>query len=499
MRGAAKPFLITVVVIIALIALMDSNTPQGPDSSTTLHIFCAAGIKVPVAAIAKAYEEEYGVQIQLDFEGSGSLLSKLEVRQEGDIYIAADSSYTDIAVEKGLVQETLPACLLVPVIAVPKGNPKNIHGVQDLYREDIRISLANPDAASVGKTTKKLLSKLGYWEKVEAAVKNRGVFKPTVPEVANDLKLGTVDAAIVWDVTVNQYPELDAIALESSDEFKKNVTVGILTASKSPTEALRFARYMNAPSKGGVIFEANGFPPLPGDEWTESPEILYYSGGVNRVAIKDTLASFQEREGITITTIYNGCGILLGQIKGGGQPDMYHTCDVSFMEGVESQFTQAKAISQTDIVIIVPKGNPKNIRTLADLAKGPLQLGVCNEEQSTLGAMTEILLRDQGLYDAVQKNVVVNTPTADLLVSQLVVGQLEAAIVYKANTTKITDKADIVPIELDGAIATQTVAIAQQTKYPMLLQRLEAALNTSTSKEQFQMSGFDWVSADTTP
>ena len=499
MRGAAKPLLITIVAIVALVALMDSNSPKGADKTTVLQVYCAAGIKVPVAAIAKAYEEEYGIKVQLDYDGSGTLLSKLEVRNEGDIYIAADSSYTDIAIEKGLVEETFPTSLLIPVITVAKGNPKNIQGIDDLLRDDIRLSLANPDAASVGKTTQKLLTKYGQWDSVKAAVQDRGVFKPTVPELANDVKLGTVDAAIVWDVTVNQYPELEAIDLEGADDFQKNVTVGILTASVSPTEALRFARYMNAPTKGGVILEANGFPPLPGDEWAESPEILYYSGGVNRVAIENTLKTFQEREGITITTIYNGCGILLGQIKGGGQPDMYHTCDVSFMEGVESQFTEAKAISKTDIVIIVPKGNPKNIQTLADLAKGPLQLGVCNEEQSTLGAMTEILLRDQGLYDAVQENVVVNTPTADLLVSQLVVGQLEAAIVYKANTTKIIEKADIIPIELDGAIATQTVAIAQQTRYPNLLNRLEMALKTSNSKEQFQMSGFEWVPADTIP
>ena len=39
----------------------------------------------------------------------------------------------------------------------------------------------------------------------------RGVYKPTVPDLANDLKIGTVDVAILFDATVRQYPELEAI------------------------------------------------------------------------------------------------------------------------------------------------------------------------------------------------------------------------------------------------------------------------------------------------
>lgn len=491
MRGAAIPLIMTVVVIAGLVWLLgDSDRPES--GSMGLLLFCAAGIKAPVEEIAKAYEEEFGVSIQIQYGGSGTLLSNLEISNQGDLYIAADTSYTDIARDKGLVQETLPLSLLEPVIAVPRGNPKGIESVDDLLRDGLRLSLANPDAASVGKTGKKLLTKIGLWERINSAVLENGVFKPTVNEVANDVKLGAVDAAIVWDVTVNQYDELEAIAIRGSDDFVKHVTIGVLNASRQSAKALRFARYLAAPEKGSPIFEKHGFPSVLGDPWARSPEILYYSGGVNRVAIEETLRAFQEREGVSIVTVYNGCGILLGQIKSGGEPDLYHTCDASFMRGVEAQFGRAAEISRTDIVIIVQKGNPYNIRTLADLGAKKLQLGVCNEDQSTLGTMTASLLRENGLFDSVNRNVVVNTPTADLLVSQLTVGQLDAAIVYKANATYILDKADVIPLGLDGAVATQTIAIAHETRNPQLLKRLEEALRTAESEKRFLDSGFEW-------
>lgn len=495
MRGPVVPFLVTASVIAISIFLLRDST-DSKSRSTKLLVYCAAGIKAPIEEIAKAYEEEFGVHIQLQYGGSGTLLSNLEIGNQGDLYIAADTSYIDIARESGLVQETIPLSLLRPAIAVAVGNPHNITSASDLLRDGLRLSLGNPGSASIGKTSKKLLEKIGLWDRINAAVQANGVFKPTVNEVANDVKLGTVDAAIVWDVTVNQYDELEAVPIRGSEAFIKHVIVGVLTRSQQPAEALRFARYLAAPEKGGPIFESNGFPSVPGDTWVKKPDILYYSGGVNRSAIEKTLAEFRVREGVSITTIYNGCGILLGQIRSGTAPDIYHTCDASFMRGVEEQFGVAAELSKTEIVIIVKKGNPLNIRSLADLGSKKVQLGVCNETQSTLGAMTAILLRNNDLYEEVSKNVVVNTPTADLLVSQLTVGKLDAAIVYKANTTFIMKHADVIPLQLENAVATQTVAIAHQTRFPQLLRRLEDSLRTARSRERFLKSGFEWLASD---
>ena len=90
--------------------------------------------------------------------------------------------------------------------------------------------------------------------------------------------------------------------------------------------------------------------------------------------------------------------------------------------------------------------------------------------------------------------MVVNTPTADLLVSQLTVGKLDAAIVYEANTTFVGDTAELVYLDLPQARAQQTFAMAQQTEHPQLISRLHDAIRTAESKAQFEASGFDFVS-----
>ena len=90
-----------------------------------LVMFCAAGMKAPVSEIAKQYEEECGVEVQIQYGGSGALLSSLSVGV-GDVYLAADSSYLQRAKASGLVAEVMPVAFLRAGLGVPVGNPLGV-------------------------------------------------------------------------------------------------------------------------------------------------------------------------------------------------------------------------------------------------------------------------------------------------------------------------------------------------------------------------------------
>lgn len=489
----------SLVFLIIMLGLLFYSSPKETSENNdgeSLLMYCAAGIKPPVAASAAQFaEEEFGVPIQLQYGGSGTLLSNLRVAQKGDLYLAADTSYIDIARKQNLVKEAISLAQLHPVIMVKKGNPKNIKSIEDLTKEDVTFALANPDAASVGKLTKKQLEKSNQWDAVS---KSARVFKPTVSEVANDILIGTVDAGIVWDATVNQHgDQAEMIEVPELSQAVKNVTVGVLNSSKRPQQALMFARYLQAKEKGQKQFSKMGYQTVKGDTWEPHPQILLFSGGVNRLAIQDTLKAFEEREGVSINVVYNGCGILVGQINSGQQPDAYFACDSSYMVQVQPKFALPLTVSETDMIIIVEKGNPKNIKSVYDLAGDDLSVGIAHHEQSALGALTKKLLgplriKGKSLYDAIQSNVKTNTPTADLLVNQLRTGSLDAAIVYRANISKVADKLDVVEIKEGRPLAEQPIAILNSTKYPNLMQRLVDQLTSESSRATFESKGFRW-------
>ncbi|MBI1387638.1 MAG: molybdate ABC transporter substrate-binding protein [bacterium] len=492
MNKSQNLIVLSLLVLFALGSVLywDYQIKQEDAKQSALVFYCAAGMKPPVEAIRESYEKEYGVPVLIQYGGSGTLLSNLSVAKQGDLYLAADETYITQGKEKGLIDETISVAYLTPVIAVAKGNPKEIHGVDDLSRDNVALALANPDAASVGRTVKSLLTQSGDWETIQAHCK---VFKPTVNDIANDIKIGSVDAGVVWDAVAAQYPELETVHAPELDAGRMRINIGVLSFTEQPTAALRFARYLTARDKGLKIFQSMGYEVVEGDVWEETPHIVFYSGSVNKPALDDTVKEFSEREGAQIDVTYNGCGILVAQMKAGERPDAYFACDVSFMHQVTDLFLDASNMAKTDIVIAVQKGNPKHIQTLNDLTKEGMLVGVCNEEQSALGYLTARLLKDAGVYEGVRKNVQSEVPIGPFLVNQTVTGSLDAVIVYDVNAKAAADQLEIIHIDHPLANATQPFAIAQTSNHKELIGRLLERIRSAQSEERFKNAGFEWL------
>ena len=64
-------------VLAGLIALLvfDPARWSARPLATSLVVYCAAGLKIPVEAVARDYELAYGVEVQLQFGGSNTLLA----------------------------------------------------------------------------------------------------------------------------------------------------------------------------------------------------------------------------------------------------------------------------------------------------------------------------------------------------------------------------------------------------------------------------------------
>lgn len=459
-----------------------------------LVVYCAAGLKPPVEKIVADYEKQYKVPVRLQYGGSGELLSSLAISKQADLFLAADASYITQGKEKGLIAERLAIARHKPVLAVKKGNPKKIASLADLNRQDVRFALANPETASIGRVTKKVLTTAGLWDSISKRV---AVTKPTVTEVANDVQVGAVDAAVVWDATVAQFQDLQAVPTKELAPESEDVVAGVVASTKQPTAALRFARYLAAPDRGGAYFKPAGYAVADGDPWQEKPEFTLYSGSVNRVAIEKLLQQFEAREGARINTVYNGCGILcatmrtLATTKGAKVPDAYYACDLCFVPPVADLYPEAVMLTEARIGIAVPKGNPKKIKTLLDLAQPGMKLGIANARQASLGFITEQLLKKAGLYKSVMENAKSQVPTGDLLANQVALGSLDAAIVYYTNVKPQSDKLEIVEIKNNPwAKAVQPFSVAAKSPHRQIASRLLTFLQANHSA--FEAAGFRW-------
>ena len=315
--------------------------------------------------------------------------------------------------------------------------------------------------------------------------------------MANDIKLGSVDAGIVWDTTAAQYPELEIVHVPELDAGEASVDITVLNSATNPTAALHFARYVSACDRGLQVFAETHFDVVEGDIWEDVPQMTFFAGSVNRRALDPIIKAFEQREGVRLNTIYNGCGILTGQMKvladnkDRGFPDTYMACDVYYLETVKDWFQEAVNVSDTDIVIAVQKGNPKEIHALTDLLKSGVRVAIGQPDQCTIGVLTRLLLEHEGIYDQLLKdNVVTQTATSALLVPAVTSKSADAALAYRTDTLAESDKVDVITIDSELSKAIQPFSIAKSSKQKNLARRLY--LTIARSRNAFESAGFHW-------
>ena len=496
-RGGTRLQLLVILLSLVGLGVLAAaliNRREHPDQAASgqpLVIYCAASNKSVIEAIRADYEKKYNVPLQIQYGPSQTLLAGIEVSGSGDLFLPADDSYLAMARERKLVADEFPLATMQAVVAVPKGNPKKIERLADLLKDGVRVAQASPDGAAIGKLSREVLTASGQWDELHA---HTTVYKTTVNEVASDVKVGGVDAGIVFDAVLHDYDTLEAVAIPELAEAKAHVGVAVLKASRQPRQALHLARYLSSRDEGLKRYAEFGFRPVKGDAWSEAPELTLYAGSMLRPAIEQTIQAFEEREGVRVTRVYNGCGILVAQMKAGQVPDAYFACDSEFMNQVKDEFTQPTSVSQNELVILVKKGNPHKIRSLKDLSKEGLRVGVGHEKQCAMGWLTQRTFDESGLKTELMKNVVVQTPTGDMLVNQMRSGSLDAAVAYLSNAAGSADFLDAVRIHgIPCSVATQPFAVAKESQHKQLAERLLAAIRAETSRERFTSEGFRWL------
>jgi molybdate transport system substrate-binding protein len=217
-----------------------------------LRIGCGSSMRPPVEDLAKLFQETYGTELLRDYGGSGTVLLQIEESKEGDIYICHDP-YAYVCEDKKISERWHTIAYIDPTIAVLKGNPKNVKGLKDLARTDLKLGLPHRDHSTRGKILWEIFKKNGMAEEIE----KRKFFESRTHDLINQLKLNTVDVAVLWDAPVRAMPEFEAIPIE--DKYKVDaitsatsgrtysmehvkVTVVRLNFSKEPLLAAQFAK-----------------------------------------------------------------------------------------------------------------------------------------------------------------------------------------------------------------------------------------------------------------
>ena len=180
-----------VVATATLLATLGCDN-QSPPTTSSLVLYCAAGIRGPIGELTERFEAQVpGCTVQGQFGGSGTMLAQLTLRADGDLYVAADGVFMQQAEDRDLIDEWVTMARLRPVLAVPTGNPAGIRSLDDIKRDGVRFGIGDPVATAVGRLTKQMLERDGQWIALEARISTRaGTVNALATALANNIWVG---------------------------------------------------------------------------------------------------------------------------------------------------------------------------------------------------------------------------------------------------------------------------------------------------------------------
>lgn len=238
-----------------------TNTPAS--SQESLLVYSGAGLKSAMENLGNAFTDKYGIGVQYNYGGSGTLISQMNLTQKGDVFIPGSTTEYATAKSQGLVGEYQMIAYHVPVIAVQKGNPKGITTIKDFANPGLKIALGDANATAIGKAGAKMFRKFNITEAVEKNVVTR---TPTINELTIIMNTGQADVSLLTLDQINK-DKMDAITIPTSDNVILIVPVGVTTFTKNSENAQKFADFV-ASAEGKAIFVKHGFPAYPDSEYT---------------------------------------------------------------------------------------------------------------------------------------------------------------------------------------------------------------------------------------
>ncbi len=248
-----------IISILMILLFLITSCNRKAHKQKELLIYCGITMIKPIMEIKSIIEKEYDCNILITKGGSGNLLTSLELNKIGDLYLPGSDSYIKKCWEQDLISDTVFVGYNRASIMVQKGNPKNITSdLNNFINKDYAVVIGNPESGSIGKETKRILTKKGIFEEVSNNALQLTTDSKKLFQVLKDKK---ADLVINWYSTSKWEEHKDyvtAIKIDEKYAEKKKLVIGLLKTSKHLEIAKRFMALARS-KEGKEIFRKYGF------------------------------------------------------------------------------------------------------------------------------------------------------------------------------------------------------------------------------------------------
>jgi molybdate transport system substrate-binding protein len=197
-----------------------------------------------------------------------------------------------------------------------------------------------------------------------------------------------------------------------------------------------------------------------------------------------------DNPGATIDFNFATSSELANKLTQGAGADVFATADSAQMDTViKADLASSDPVNfaSNTLVIVTAPGDPKQIRSFADLGKPDVRVAVC-QASAPCGSAAQRIEDNTGVHF----NPASEEPLSAGVLTKVTNGEVDAGLVYLTDAHRAGDKVSTVTFpESDEAVTTYSIVILKQTTQPALAQKFVDLLAGATGQRVLTQAGFN--------
>ncbi len=230
----SKYFIVIILLLLLTLVLWSVNhgkvRTESSQEARVLTLYCDVALRPVLEEIIGTFQRRSDIRILSEYAASNTLLDTfIEDPDIADLFLAVDISFLDQARNAGRVDDIHVIAQTKPVLMLRSGMPHIVLSIKDLTQSGVRVGM--PDLMSaLGRVTVGVLK--NYDMELEDIQHNIVVQDATAPELANAIRTGRIDVALVWESLARMTDRSEWLSIP---EDKSNVVgVGIARSVRTP-------------------------------------------------------------------------------------------------------------------------------------------------------------------------------------------------------------------------------------------------------------------------
>lgn len=251
-----KKISLSIMMVIGILSLLFVGCTNNNEEKT-LTVSIAASLQKPMEKIATNFKKEYGIKVQYNVGGSGTLKKQIDDGANVDLFFSANTKYAQDLIDEGLVNKDESYRILSNELVLIENNDydKTIDSLEDLKKVDGKIAMGEVSTVPAGQYAEESLEKAGVYKDIQ----DKLVFARSVTNVKTYVENGEANLGFVY--------KTDALDLKSSkivyevpNDYHKPIEyeLCVLKNSKNNKEAKKFVEYLKN-EENKKIFSEFGF------------------------------------------------------------------------------------------------------------------------------------------------------------------------------------------------------------------------------------------------